>query len=135
MPSGLPLERKPYAYYVRVPDILDFLRHVAPVLEDRLARSIAVGHSGELRLTFYRSGVRLVFERGRLVEVEPWTPQSGWVGHAGFPDYTFLQVLFGYRSLDELKAAFPDCWLGDDATAVLLNALFPKAPSNVWALG
>jgi len=30
---------------------------------------------------------------------------------AGFPDLTFLQLVFGYRDSDELDYAFPDCWL------------------------
>jgi hypothetical protein len=56
------------------------------------------------------------------------------VGHEGdvaFPGLTFLQILFGYRSIEELRAAYPDvtCNPGFEA---LINRLFPKQSSNLW---
>jgi hypothetical protein len=46
----------------------------------------------------------------------------------------FLQLLFGYRSLEELEYAFADCYSETPEAAVLLNVLFPKQASNVWPL-
>ncbi len=54
IPDRLPHTIPPYAWYLRVPDLPGFLRHLAPVLEGRLATSVATGHSGELLLNFYR---------------------------------------------------------------------------------
>lgn len=101
------------------------------MLERRLAGSPLVGHSGELKLSFYRDGARPAFERGRLADAEPWSPGVGDGGDAGFPGLTFLQLLFGYRTLAELRYDFADCRAGNDARA-LLTALFPKQASNVW---
>jgi len=42
----------------------------------------------------------------------------------------FLQLLFGYRRLDELRHAFPDVWARDEAIP-LLRALFPSRRSLV----
>jgi hypothetical protein len=128
----LPRTRKPYAWYLRVPDLPDFMRHVAPALEQRLAESALAGHTGELKISFYRDGLRLVFEKGRLTGVEPWAPSSTEWGSAAFPDLTFLQLLFGYRSLDELNYAFADCGVWSDEARALLNTLFPKQASHVW---
>jgi hypothetical protein len=130
----LPDVRRPYAWYVRVPDLPDFLRHVGPALERRLAESPLGGYGGEFKLNFYRDGLRLAFEKGRLVGVGAWVPESGEWGDAGFPGLTFLQVLLGYRSLDELLHAFPDCGVGSDAARALLNSLFPKQASDVWGV-
>jgi hypothetical protein len=132
--NRLPDVRRPYAWYVRVPDLPDFVRHVGPALERRLAESPLAGHSGELKLSFYRDGLQLAFERGRLVDVEAWLPASGEWGDAAFPGLTFLQVLMGYRSLDELLYAFPDCGVRSDAARALLNSLFPKQTSDVWGV-
>ncbi len=66
MADRLPRDRKPYAWYLRVPDLPGFIRLIAPVLEERLAQSIMAGHSGEMKISFYRTGMRLVFEKGRL---------------------------------------------------------------------
>jgi GNAT superfamily N-acetyltransferase len=130
--DGLQHTAKPYAWYLRVPELPRFLQHISPALEQRLARSLLPGHSGELKLSFYRQGLRLVFEHGRLVNVEPWRPAGSEDGDAAFPDLTFLQLLFGYRSLDELKDAFADCWTANDTARALLEALFPKQPSDIW---
>jgi hypothetical protein len=134
IPERLPATRKPYAWYVRVADLPDFLRHIAPVLEQRLAKSFLVGHTGDLKLNFYRSGLRLVFAHGKLTAVEPWASTREDWGSAGFPDHTFLQLLFGYRTMEELNYAFADCWTGSDEARVLLNTLFPKQASHVWAI-
>jgi len=115
-----------------VADLPGFIRHVAPFLEERLARSIAIGHTGELKLSFYRSGVRLVFEDGRLVAVEPWRPSSADEGAAAFPGLSLLQLVFGFRTLEELRFAFPDCWARGDEPRALLGILFPKQPSDFW---
>ena len=44
------------------------------------------------------------------------------------PPLVFLQLLFGHRSLEELRYAFPDVW-ADDTARPLLEALFPSRPS------
>jgi len=121
-----------YSFYVRVPDLSGFLRHVAPVLERRLAASVAAGHTGELKVSFYGHGLRIELERGRLSGVEDWSPTVEETGDAAFPDLTFLQLLFGHRSLEELDHAFADCWPGGGDARVLLEALFPRRPSDLW---
>jgi hypothetical protein len=134
VPDRLPHVRRPYAWYVRVPDLPDFVRCIGPALERRLAESPLAGHNDEFKISFYRDGLRLAFEKGRLVGVGSWLPEPGDWGDAAFPDLTFLQVLLGYRSLDELLYAFADCWIESDAARALLNALFPKQASDVWGV-
>ncbi len=132
--NRLPHTRPAYAWYLRVPDLIGFLQHVAPVLEKRLARSPLMGHTGETKISFYRDGLQMAFEKGQLVEVKPWLPTPEKEGDAAFPELTFLHLLFGYRSLEELDYAFADCWTEDDAARALLEALFPKQASDVWAV-
>ena len=93
---------------------------------------MAAGHTGELKLNFYREGLRLAFEGGRLTAIEPWSPEHADDGSAGFSGQTFLQILFGYRSMDALRSAFPDCWCDGDDARTLLDALFPKQRSVFW---
>ena len=92
-----------YALYARVSDVPAFLRAVTPALERRLAVSACAGHTGSLTLGFYRAGVRLAFERGKVTAIEPWTVDVDVRGIefgrpssdprrplAMFPDLTFL---------------------------------------------
>jgi hypothetical protein len=133
IPDRVPRVVPPYAWYVRVPDLAAFVRHVTPVLEARLAASEAAGYSGELKLCFFRSGLWLHLVEGRI-ETDVWLEPHYQDGDALFPDLTFLQLLFGYRSLDEIEYAFPDAGTRKEMARVLLNALFPKLPSLVWQI-
>ncbi len=127
-------QQEPYAWYVRVAHLPGFIQRIAPVLEKRLASSVAAGYSGELTFDFYRGGLRLVFARGKLETAEDWqSPLWNAQPDARFPELTFLQMLFGYRSLDELARAFPDIRAKDQQRKVLLRALFPARAS--WVIG
>ena len=127
----LPINRRRYAWYMRVPDLPAFLRHITPVLEQRLAESNLIGYSGELKMGFYRIGILLKFKSGRLAEIETWQPATKNFGKAAYPGLTFLQLLFGYRTQDELEGAFADCFSSDELKPVL-RVLFPKQPSEIW---
>ncbi len=123
-----------YAWYVRVPDVSAFIRHIAPALIRRLAGSDAAGHTGELLLSFYRSGMKIRFEKGEISGVEDWPMPPENEAKAFFPDLSFLQLLFGYRSLDQLTDWYPDCYTESDEAGVLLRALFPQKPSQIMCL-
>ncbi len=89
-----------------------------------------MGHTGELKLSFYRNGLRMAFDRGRVTQVQSWQPKRG--ESAAFPDLTFLNLLFGRRSLEDLRAVYPDCYVANEEAAVLLAALFPRKSSSIW---
>ncbi len=134
IPDKLPKVGFPYAWYIRVPDLPAFVRRIAPALERRLAASAQAGFTGDLTLSFYRTCLRLRFDEGRI-SADGWRPERVEAGDAAFPDLTFLQLLFGFRSLDELRHAFPDCSVSTDPARALLPVLFPKKPSHVWSGG
>ena len=134
VPELLPRTRIPYGWYIRVPDLPRFIRHIAPVLNARLARSAMAGYSGELKISEYERGIRLVFENGTLAGAETWQPTMEETGESGFPYRAFLRLVFGEKSLGELRAFYPDCWAKDEAD-VLLNALFPRQSSCVMPVG
>ena len=126
-----PLIDPPYAWYIRMPDVPAFLRHVAPVLEARLAASLLRNYTGEIKFDLYRGGLQLVFESGKLVKVDNWRPPTyGDNATAGSPPLILLQLLLGYRSRAELQAIFPDFWVEEEAH-LLINTLFPKQPSHL----
>lgn len=127
----LPASRKPYAYFVRVPDLVAFLNLIKPALEKRLANSAAVGYTGSLRIGFYTHGLRMDFEHGKITDIEPIKVATYEDIDISFPDLTFLHVLFGHRSLDDLRHAFVDCYVNTNMARVLVNSLFPKRHSAV----
>jgi hypothetical protein len=121
----------PYAWYVRVADLPALVTRLAPALEQRLVGSIVAGYTGEMKLSFYRGGLRLAFDAGRLTTAKDWAPGAWDAGNAAFPPLVFLQLLFGHHSLSELQAIYPEIWV-NDALRPLLETLFPARLS--WAL-
>jgi hypothetical protein len=128
-----PYSTYPDLWYIRVPDLLRFLTQVTPALERRLASSAQAGYTGELALDFYRGGLRLAFESGKLAVVEHWQRSLWGESKIGFPPLVFLQLLFGNRSLHELRSLYPDVWAEGDAAPVL-DAIFPKRQSSLIPL-
>lgn len=132
--TNLPRVRQPYTYFMRVADLPEFLRLIKPVLEGRLAQSAFANHSVELKLNFYKQGLSVKFEKGLLESIEPLSFEDPNGCSANFPPLVFLHLVFGHRSIFELENAFSDCSTKDDETRYLLNALFPKKPSNIWPI-
>jgi hypothetical protein len=135
IPSKLPRKPSGYTYFMRVPDVAAFLRHIAPVLEGRLASSALAGHTGEFKFNFYRSNVKLSFAGGKLTGATPYAPSHQEDGDAFFPNLTFLHVLFGHLNLEDLTRVFPDCWFKGDEGRLAVTALFPQQDSFVMPIG
>ena len=130
----------PYAWYLRVPDLPMFVSRITPVLDDNLAKSHAAGYSGELKISFVGHGLFLVFKNGKVTAADRWIPTQldsrliPRVRDALFPDLTFLQLLFGFRSVEDLEYAFPDCRISSNDVRMLLNILFPRRASHIWGI-
>jgi len=134
LPERMPRVGKPYAWYIRIPDLVRFLTQIRKVLEKRLSESPAVGYSGDLKLSFHKSALKIAFETGVITSVENYTPEDTNDGDVYYPERTFLQALVGYKSFDELTDNFPDCYARNDHGRALAKFLFPKKPSNVWVI-
>jgi hypothetical protein len=133
LPKNSFREIKPSPWYIRVPDMVAFLRRIRPALEEHLVGTAAEGYNGELRLNFYRGGLRLAFYRGQITSIENWTPTEMAQGDARFPGLTFVQLVCGWRRFHELAESFPDCW-GSSEAAILLDRLFPPFHGKLWLL-
>jgi GNAT superfamily N-acetyltransferase len=126
----LPEHSEGYAWYIRINDIPAFITRIQPILEDRLTNSELKNYTGTMRLSFYRNGTAVEFDKGKLISAAAWDPNGGEPASARFPAHTFLHVLLGHRSIDELRHIFPDCAASQEAKA-LIECLFPKQASYV----
>jgi GNAT superfamily N-acetyltransferase len=131
--ANLLVRRPPHmGWFLRVPDLVQFLSQVAPVLERRLSGSDASGFTGTLRLHFYTQGLLLRFSEGGLTGVERWPEHSRRDSDASMPVQMFLQLLFGHAKIAEIASAFPDCRIQTRLGETLLPVLFPKQSSHIW---
>ncbi len=131
-PQNSPPNRT-YAWYMRVADLPAFLRHITPVLEKRLAASPCAGQTGDLRVTFFNSGLEIKFDNGRIAEIKTLAMLAWDEADARFPGSTFLNILFQHRSWDELRHIYAEVYANTKAAA-LLKSLFPRQTCEIWPI-
>lgn len=129
-PFGAPLA----VWGVRINDLPDFLKRIAPALQARLPHSVCAGHTGTFAVNFGASGAALRFDDGRLTQVHRWKPTDNNQGDASFSHDAFVPLLLSYRNLQDTRQLHPECRVETNAAEVLLNALFPLAPSHLGPL-
>ncbi len=120
-----------YAWYVRTPELPKLLMLTAPKIEERLAGSDFDGLTGEKLIGFYRSGLRMKFEGGRLAGVAEERMPDRSEAAANFPDLTFLQMLFGRKTFGDLTAMFVDAYASKEEDVRLMDTLFPVQHSEM----
>jgi hypothetical protein len=129
----LPKQKRPYAWYIRVPDLLKFLLLVSPALEYNLAHSVCSGYTGSLDICLYSKAIKIEMQDGKISNIAESKYPDEKKMDVSFPGLTFLQILFGWRDIYELRYAFSDCTLKEEKLA-LVESLFPKIPSRIWPL-
>ena len=117
-------EKTPYAWVVRVPDVAALVSRLTPVIEKRLAESDLRAWSGDLKISFYRSGLQMKFDSGKLDAVENTGPIERHDAHALYPDLTFTKALFGQHSFTQLRDIYSDCFAHKRAHHVLQDILW-----------
>jgi len=122
-----------YAWYLRVPELAQFVDKIKPVLERRLHHSVAHRYTGDLKIAFFdMTGLFIKFDDGCINEVS-YDALHQNDAHAAFPYHMFLNVLFGHRSIEQMRQLMPDVWAKREAT-LLMDVLFPQKRSWLMAL-
>jgi predicted N-acetyltransferase YhbS len=122
-----------YAWQIHVPDVAALLRALAPVLERRIAASPLVGLTQDVRISLYRETILLRFETGKVTEVTNVGFTTWHEEPIRFPPLQFTPLVLGYRSWQELKAAFPDVDVAPESR-LLVDMLFPKTASFIYTV-
>lgn len=122
-------------WLIRIPDLPRLLGKLGPVWAARLAAGGYGRLTADLTINLYRQAYRLRFVDGALAGVEPLGFVDASMGADGgdlcIPPDAFTRLLLGYRTLDELRDAWPDMVIRPTRRH-LLDALFPKLASYVW---
>ena len=122
-------------WLLRVTDVAAFLTRIAPALEQRVAASDCAGLNATLTVNLFRSAFSLRFTRGKLSGIDELGFVDASMGADGgdlcIPPDAFVRLLFGYRSLDQLRDAWPDIIVKPQRRHIL-DVLFPRMTSCVW---
>ena len=85
----------------------------------------------EVRIDLYRETVSLRFTAGKLTQVA----NLGFTGGEDIclPPLQFTPLILGYRTLEELEAAYPDVRV-KPTSRLLVDTLFPRVPSFIHTI-
>ena len=120
---------QPYAWQVRIPNAVRFLKRIAPVLEQRLAASFLAGYNSFLRIDLYVDTIELDLQAGHVADVRSLGRLESRA--VRLPWWAAWQLWLGHRSRAELCAWYPDARV-DAALQPLVDALFPKRESWIF---
>ena len=117
-----------YAWYIRVPDWVKFLNKVKPVLEENIHQSPYRGLSRTISISLYSTGLKIEFKKGVIVSIKPWQPEPHEKSDFCCPEQVFAHLVFGHRTIKEIKHLYVDCYGKKDAEE-FINYCFPKRDS------
>ncbi|NJM09043.1 GNAT family N-acetyltransferase [Candidatus Gracilibacteria bacterium] len=120
-----------YAWQIKVPDAAALLHKLAPLFAQRLQASAFAGWQGTLAVNLYQETLALHFEAGLLTQLEALLP--GTWGDLRLPPQLLAPLALGWRSLAELKYAFPDV-NGAAMAWSLANVLFPPQRAFLYGI-
>ena len=116
-----------YAWQIKLPNPARFLRHIAPVLEERVAESSYAGHNQPFIINLYRQAYELQFGEGRIIAVNELGFYEG-TNDIRIPPAQFVPLVLGYKTREELQAFYPDVSTSGQSQ-YLVDVLFPKMKS------
>jgi hypothetical protein len=118
-----------YSWQIHVTDMAALLRAIAPVLEERLAASPFASMTREVQFCFFRDSVLLRFVQGKIIEV---TAGGAAQGTINFPPLKMIPLLFGYRTIDQLRLVTPDINVAG-VWRLLVETLFPQTQGFIYS--
>jgi hypothetical protein len=125
----------PYQWLLRVTNMPALLMKLGCLFEQRLSSSARHNYTGEYLINLYRMAYRMRFVNGQLTAVDDVGFVDASMGADGgdlcIPPDAFIRLLFGYRSLESVRDAWPDI-MWKDSTFDLLTTLFPVISSCIW---
>ena len=120
-----------YAWYVRVPQLPRFIHKLAPALSRRLDESPHAGYDGPVTIQLGKHSIRLRFNNGKCEQVTGETGTDRRDANASFPNGNFNQILFGWRTVNDIIRTDADASIKSKADAHLLQTLFPHKTSDL----
>lgn len=117
----------------RIPDLVNLLNRLAPLLARRLVQAGCRDFSGTLRLNLYRQAYAFQINRGQIVITGLGFVDASMGADGGdlcIPPEAFMRLLLGYRSLEQLRDSWPDIGVKAE-TRYLIEALFPGLTAHL----
>lgn len=122
------IKNKPYAWQVKIVDLLKLFKKLIPLFEKRIGSSKFKGHTETLNFNFRKYTIQVKFEKGKVEKMTKIPENEDRT--IGLNPYVFPELVLGYKSREELESAYPDFSIRSSHKE-LIDVLFPKNPSYI----
>jgi predicted acetyltransferase len=119
---------RPYAWQLRIMDYVKLFSKMKPLFEQRLAQSTYRDLTETVNFNFYRFTIQMTLEDGVITNVRYL--DTGEERAIRSSPLVFTQLLFGFRSREELETIYPDFTIRP-SHKYLVDVLLPKMPSYI----
>jgi hypothetical protein len=126
-----PNENHGYAWYVSIPNLLQFLNKVKPVLEENIHNSPYRGLSRMLYVNLFTRGLQIEFTKGKIKSIKEWKAKTHEDGDFLCPELAFYHLVMGHRTTTEIQHLYRDCY-GKKDGAQIIDFCFPKRDSYLY---
>jgi len=117
-----------YAWQIRITDYVKIFRKLRHLMEKRLSNSPYHRLTEILNFNFRLFTIQVAIKNGRIMNIQK--AQTVEYSPIGLNPLAFIQLLTGYKSREELEAAYPDIRIAP-SHRYLIDVLFPKLPSYI----
>jgi predicted N-acetyltransferase YhbS len=121
---------KIYAWQIKLPNTMNLLTKMSPILEKRVNASSFSHFSGTLRLNFFKTQVDLLWKGGSLESVLPGEGECKDTFSINAD--LFPALCLGHRKWREMQYIRPDIFPASGKSALLIETLFPSRKSWIY---
>lgn len=119
-------------WLVRIPEIPGFIQKMKPLLESRLSEAQCQDLTTTIIINLYQEAYEIQIVDGKLKTIKSIGFRDYSMGTDGgdlcLPGDAFVRLITGFKSLDQLREAWPDVFIKPQAR-FLLKILFPPMKS------
>jgi hypothetical protein len=121
-----------WKYQIRIPNMVEFLKKISPVLEKRLEGTMFEGITYDVAMNTFQNCYVLKFTNGKIVDVTDLGPQEVDENRAfRSPPLDLVRLVLGVYSIKELKQNNID-FIVSSSVRLIVETLFPKLESAIY---
>lgn len=141
--SCMSRKEKVNRHQCRLTDMRKFLLKLAPIFEDRIAKSVIIGYTRTVNFQLYGhpNGLTIQFEKGKILDVRRMEIDYAHSAYEQFGDIQItyekmMLLIFGVECIDDILNEYREInsWDGNGLSnemRLLLKVLFPKRKSHI----
>jgi len=121
-----------WKYQVRIPNMVEFLQKISPVLERRLVGTMFERLTYDMTMNTFQNCYSVTFSNGKIIDISDLGPQQVDENQAfRAPPNDLVRLVLGAYSIDEIQQNNIDFVIRGEVR-LIVEVLFPKKESSIY---